>query len=75
MELEKFLAKGQQVRSPTLPLETTLKGPLFTSHKRGYAGLKLGDANIVFVSFQIIGCLLFHAIWRMMRKTKGADRA
>ena len=26
----------RQVRSPTLPLESTLKGRLFTSHKRGY---------------------------------------
>jgi len=29
-----------------LPLKTTLKGPLFTSDKRGYAALKLGEANL-----------------------------
>jgi len=40
-----MVEKLRQVRSPTLPLEVTLKRPLFTSHTRGYVGLILGEAK------------------------------
>ena len=46
----KNLQKQRPVRSLTLASETTLKGPLLASHKRGYVGLKLGKANFVCIT-------------------------
>ena len=45
-----------------------------TDRNAGYAGLKLGEAEFVLcVSFQIIWRRFFHAIWRIIRRTKDAD--
>ena len=48
-----MVEKLRQVRSPTLPRESTLKGPLITSHKRGYAGRKLGEATSLICHFGV----------------------